>query len=121
MEAADHRAARLLTALEELVTQEEMYFRGGYYDLIATGRQRSGPLVADLVGLANQPGVQALRPRVEALQGRMVRHDTLLQAKLDELQGEIQRVAQARRRAARLAPAYARPAGRFSPRFAATG
>ncbi len=120
MEAPALTAARLLRALEELVAQEGMYLRGGYYDIAAETRQRAEPLVQQLVALADLPGVRELAPQVAGLQERSAQHAAFLQEKLVALGAEIRRADQARYQTAQLAPAYAHAADAV-PRFQAAG
>lgn len=121
MEQPSQKASRLLTALEEMVEQEGMYLRGGFYDLAVELRQRTDPLVQDLAGLAGAPGVDELRPRVAAVLGRSACHDALLAMKMTELSDEIHRIDQARHRTAQVAPAYAAAPAPALPRFQAAG
>lgn len=119
METPALKAARLLGALDEMVEQEGMYLRGGYYDLAGEIRQRAEPLVQMLVGLAGQPGVSALGSQVTALVERSDRHAAFMRDKLQELDQEIQRIDQARFRTAQVAPAYTQAAEAIAPRFEA--
>ena len=121
METQIQTAARLLTALDELIEQEGVCLHGGYYDLALQARQRSAPIVTELVRLADVPGVNDFRPRVAAAVGRSALHAAFLQEKLKEVGAEIRRVNQARHRAAQLAPAYVRPPSVIVPRFVAAG
>jgi hypothetical protein len=121
METPVQMAARLLAALTELIDQEGMYLRGGYFDLAAETRQRADPLVRQLAKMADVPGVGAYRPQVDAVLKRSARHATFLQEKLEELGAEIRRIDQARHRAAQVAPAYAHTRDVVTPRFQAAG
>ncbi len=121
METSVAKANRLLASLEELVGQEVMYLRGGYYDVAATVRQRSEPLVQLLVDLSRQPGVSQLQPRVTALVERCGSQAAFLRGKMVELGEEIQRTDRARFRTTRVAPAYAQVTGAAAPRFVAAG
>jgi len=121
METPDQAAARLLTALEDLIEQEGMYLRGGYYDLAAETRDRASPLVQQICATARLPDVGDYRPRIDALLTRSAGHAAFLADKLKELGAEIRRTDQARFRAMQMVPAYARSAGAAAPRFQAAG
>ncbi len=114
-------AARLFTALEELVEQEGMYLRGGFFDLVVDSRRRSAPLVKQLGVLAREPGMADFAPQVAALLERCAIHDAFLQGKMLELTLEIRRIDQARHRTSRVAPAYASFAREAAPQFQAAG
>lgn len=119
METATHQAARLLLALEELVEQEGIFLRGGYYDLAAEIRNRAAPLVDQLAGLAGQPGIDSYQPRVAALQTRSAEHADFISRKMIELTVELRRIDEARHRASQVAPAYTRSLDRGTPRWSA--
>jgi hypothetical protein len=122
MESPGQQATRLLDALDELIGQEGMYLRGGYYDLVVGIRQRTEPIVQQLTALAGQPGVaDDCRPRVAALLRLSAEHDAILQGKIEELGAEIRRTDQARYRATQMAPAYAGAHTASLPRFQAAG
>lgn len=121
METAVETATRLLSALGELVDQEGMYLRGGYYDLAREVRQRAAPVVQSLTGLAGQPGVGALEPQIMAVVRRGEDHAGFLREKLVELSDEIRRTDRARQRTAQVAPAYKQTSGAAAARFRAAG
>ena len=121
MESPVQHAARLLVALNELIDQEGMYLRGGSYDLAADIRERTAPIVRQLVELSGLPGVSDFRVQVAAVVERSARHSALLQERMVELGAEIRRTDQARQRAAQLAPAYVRSPDVIVPRFLAAG
>lgn len=121
METPLQEATRLLSALDELVDQEGMYLRGGYYDLAVETRDRADPLVRRLVQLDGPPELMVLRPQLEAVLAKSTVHATLLQQKMSELRAEIQRTEQARHRNAQMRPAYGRNPALAAPRFQAAG
>ena len=121
MESPVQQAARLLGALSDLIGLEESYLRAGAYEMMAELRERSAPVVQQLVELAQQPGVNQFEPRVAALVRRSALHSVILDEKMQELGAEIRRTDQARRRAAQLAPAYVRSPGSVVPKFLAAG
>ena len=121
MENPVQLAARLLDALDELIEQEGMYLRGGYYDLAVEIRVRAEPLIRQLVSIAGEPGVSDFRPQVAAVIERSDQHDAFLQRKLEDLRAEMKRTEHARRRSAQIAPAYAHSSTTATPRFQAAG
>lgn len=121
METPTQFAARLFTALAELVEQEGMYLRGGYYDLALETRQRADPLVQQLVTLASEPSLGDFRLQVTAVLERSASHGAFMQGKLTEIATEIRRTNQARQRTAQVAPIYAGAAPLAAARFEAAG
>ena len=121
METPIQCAARLLAALNELIDQEGMYLRGGSFGLVAGVRQRTDPLVRQLVQLSSLPGVGDFHAEVATVVERSARHSVMLQEKMEEVSAAIRRTDQARHRAAQLAPAYVRPPDTPVPRFLAAG
>lgn len=121
METPLQQATRLLAALDQLIEQEGMYLRGGYYDLATEIRDRTEPLVRQLVRLEGQPGVTGLRPQIETFLTRSASHAAFLQEKMTELRQEISRTAQARQRTNQMRPAYAGTPVLVASRFQATG
>ncbi|MCM2274847.1 MAG: hypothetical protein NDI75_08665 [Candidatus Didemnitutus sp.] len=109
------RARRLLLALDELAGQEAVLLRS--LDLVEALRiaERAGPLVDEVCALAAEPDVAELRGEVQVLVERRRRNAALLDVHLARVQGEIQRVDEARRRLHRTAPAYQRSAGGDTP------
>jgi hypothetical protein len=122
METPARKASRLLLALDELIAQEGMYLRAGYFDLAVETRERAEPLVQELVAMADMPGVSDYRPQVKALLENSDRHAAFIQEKLKELGAEIRRTDQALHLAHQMVPAYVRSAGAaVAPRLLATG
>lgn len=121
METPAQKTGRLVGALEELIEQEGMYLRGGYYDLAVEVRERTAPLVEQLVRLARQPEAATWQPRIEVAVTRSQAHATFLQEKMDELRAELRQIEQARHRTVRVLPAYAPAARAIEPRFLAAG
>ncbi len=121
METPGQKASRLLVALDELVAQEGMYLRAGYFDLAVETRERAEPLVQELVAMADLAGVSDYQPRVRALLECSDRHAAFIQEKLTELGTEIRRTDQALHLAHHMVPAYARSDTAVVPRLLATG
>ncbi len=111
----------MLAALDELIAQEGMYLRGGYFDLAMETRERAEPLVQQLVAMAEMSGVTDYIPQVMALVERSDQHSAFIDGKLQELGAEIRRIDQAHHTAQQVVP-YARSTGQPAPsRFLATG
>jgi hypothetical protein len=121
METPRQLAARLFTALDELAGQEGTYLRGGHYGHAIAARNNAAPLVARLVGLASEPGMEDFQARAAGLAEISRGHELFLRDKMKDLTAEIVRVDQARRRTVQLAPVYARVSGAAVPRFQAAG
>jgi hypothetical protein len=100
-------AQRLLSALEDLASQESVLLRS--LDLVEAVQiaERAAPLVEELCALvAESPEVSPLRDRVEELVAQRRRSAVLLDSHLSRLQTELQRIDEARNRLARVAPVY---------------
>ncbi len=106
METPLASAARLLTALEELVRQETLLIRTMDFVEAVGIRERMAPLVEKLCALARDGEVATLRPRLDGLLERCGQNHHFLDGQLERLQGELNRVTEARGRLRRLAPAY---------------
>lgn len=100
------RARRLLAALDDLAGQEAVLLRS--LDLVEAIQisEKAAPLVDEICQLAGSPEVQEIRPQIQALVDLRSRNAELLATHLARVQGELQRVDEARRRVARTAPAY---------------
>ena len=118
MPGAHATALRLVSALEQLASEEEACLRAGEEDGLAEVLARAEPLVGRLGTLTSDPAVAPLRPRIEAWRaGREERWRTL-EASRAELQEGLLRLGEARGRLVRVAPAYGRRPHRSSePRF----
>jgi hypothetical protein len=121
METPIQESSRMLQALEELIEQEGMYLRGGYYDLAVQVRDRAAPLVQRLIQLDGQTEVATLRPRVDVLLAKSTVHATFLSQKMSELKAEIDHIERVRHRNARMRPAYGRVPSLVPSGFQATG
>jgi hypothetical protein len=106
METPLKTATRLLRALEDLVSRESVLLRSTNYLEAVTIQERAGPLFRELARLADQPGVSALKPRVDALVERRMESWHHIDANLARMQGELARINEARGRLARIAPVY---------------
>jgi len=106
METSLQAANRLLIALEELVMQETTLIRTMDFVEAVSVRERTGPLVERLCMLAADPQIARLRPRVAGLLDRWGQNHHFIDTQLSRLQGELNRVTEARGRLRRVVPAY---------------
>lgn len=121
METPVQTAARLLGALEEMIGREEKYLQSRNYDLVVQLRERTDPLVRQLVGLSTEPGMSDFRSRVALLVGRSAKHSQILDEKMREVREQIKLADRARRQTTQLAPAYTQGSSPERPRFSAAG
>jgi hypothetical protein len=117
METPFHTANRLLTALEELVMEETTLIRTMDFIEAVTVREQTGALVEKLCSLAGDAAVAGLRPRVTALLDRWGQNHHFLDRQLERLQGELNRVTEARGRLRRMVPVYLGQSGASEPRL----
>ena len=106
MEEPAQTARRLLSALEDLASREEVLLHGMDFQGAVTIQERAGPLVVELAKLAERPGVAGLRSRVMSLVSKRTESWRALEGHLARLQSEMGRIGEARARLARIAPAY---------------
>lgn len=106
METPFQAAVRLLAALDDLVLQETTLIRTMDFVEAVAVRERTGPVVEKLCALAADPAVAGLRPRVASLLERWGQNHHFLDTQLGRLQGELNRVNEARGRLRRVVPAY---------------
>lgn len=106
MEAPFATAARLLRALEELVTLETMLLRSMDFVEAVQVREQMAPVVEGLCALAADPEVRTLKPRVDTLLRYCAQNYQFLETELARMQEELNRVAEARGRLRHVAPAY---------------
>ena len=110
MKTAVAEAERLLSAIEELVTQETISLRFGSCAEAATAVERAAPLVnrlGALLGSGETPGAELVGRRVEALMEERRQNQECLANRQAFIRGELQRIADSRRRLSDLA-SYAR-------------
>lgn len=99
---------RLLSALEDLVAGERIALRAGDYAGAVALQERAEPVVARLVELAPTASA-ASRARAQAVVARREEHSRLVGDAIEQTRGELSRMAEGRRVAARIAPVYGRP------------
>lgn len=116
VEASLATAARLLTALEELVGEEATLIRTMDFVEAVEVRERAAPLVEKLCSLAEDPALAAaLRTRTAELIERSNQNYHFLDSQLTRLQAELGRVNEARGRLRHVAPAYGSPRRNAAP------
>ena len=120
MESPVQTCARLLAALEDLVTEEAGLLAAEQVSEMITLQARMEPLVEHLVALAPaaDPGV---RVRVQALVARRAYTGADLSARIAHLRGELDRMAETRHTVHRLAPVYRELPTASQSRFSAVG
>lgn len=106
METPLATATRLLSALEDLITQETVLIRTMDFIDAVQVRERAAPFVEKLCELAPLPAVETLRPRIDGLLERSSQNYHFLEGQLTKLQHELNRVGEARGRLRSVAPAY---------------
>ena len=106
MESPAETAARLITALEDLVGQETMLLRTMDFVEAVAVQERAAPVVARLCELAADPAVRTLQPRVAQLARRREQNYHFLDAQLARMHEELRRIDEARGRLRQVAPAY---------------
>lgn len=105
METPVQQCHRLLSALEELASQEAAMICAEDYAGIGRGQKRAAPLVARLVSLALESDLP-VRQRVLALVARRNANQEKIDAHVARTQAELQRTQLARGRVFQMAPAY---------------
>ncbi len=96
---------RLLTALEDLISQEEVLLRAADYLGVLATQERAAPLVDRLAGLAMHADL-ATRSRITALVARRTEGLELLAAEIERTRVELSEMQASQHRAARIAPVY---------------
>lgn len=123
METPAQRCARIVMALEDLVSQEAMALANGDISMVVELQERTAPLIEFLAtaGLvhATAPG---LRGRIAALQERRAETSARLAGEIDRTRSELQETLLGQRRAAQIAPVYGtKSASPFSGKLQAVG
>lgn len=100
-------ATRLLAALEELVAEETLLLRAAEYVDAVGLRERAGPLVDALCGLAPEFSPDSVfRLRLEDLLDQGEKNQRLLASELERTHEEVARIGQALVRLRRTASGY---------------
>lgn len=122
MEAPRQKFNRLLSSLEELVSQETATTRAGDYAAVNEIQHRAEPLVETLASLGPEAADAAARARVAGLLARRQHNIDFIESQLATAREELLAVQESTSRVARITPAYARsePAS-SSRRFNAAG
>lgn len=107
METPAQRCARIVGALEDLVSQEALALENGDIAAVLDLQDRTAPLVEFLTTVplshATAPGI---RGRIAALQERRAQTEARLRVELDRARAELQETVLGQRRAAQIAPVY---------------
>jgi hypothetical protein len=98
---------RVVNALEDFASQEELLMRAEDYAGVAAVQERMDPLVAFLVGRMAAANA-ALRQRIASFVARRDRTAQYLATEVGKIRDELTRLELSRRRVARVAPAYGR-------------
>lgn len=120
METSAQRVARLITALEELITEEATTLRHGDYAAAATIAGRAQPVVDWIVNHASLLTPET-RERLVAVQAERAANETLLADELARAREALRQVATSRRRVAQIAPVYGRMPMQRPMRLSAVG
>lgn len=99
-------ARRLLAALDDLAQQEHWHLQAEEWVEAVALTERAAPVVTELCRLADDPTVAALRPQVASVMARRQASMAGLDSHMVRAQTELQRLGEARRRLAHVAPAY---------------
>lgn len=123
METPGQRCARIVAALEDLVSQEAVALANDDLAMVLELQDRTAPLIEFLAtaGLAHAtaPG---MRGRIAALQERRALTAARLAVELDRTRAELQETLLGQRRAAQIAPVYgAKSASPFPGKLQAVG
>jgi hypothetical protein len=97
--------ARLLAALEDLVSQEAVLLRAADYPGVLAAQERAAPLVERLAALAATADA-AVRTRVAAVLALRSASLDWLAGEMDRVRGELAAMESSERRVAQVAPAY---------------
>ncbi len=100
-----HTCARLLTALEDLVSQEAVLLRAADYSGVLATQERAAPLVERLAALATTADA-AVRMRVAAVTALRSRSLEWLAGEMARVRTELSEMAASERQVARVAPVY---------------
>ncbi len=122
MRARKQKFDRLLSALDDLVTQEAMTVKAGDYAAVGDIQRRADPLVSMIATLGPEVDDAMARARVAALLARRQHNIDFIEAQLATARDELEAVQESIRRMAKMAPVYGRAenAGK-KPRFNAAG
>lgn len=107
---------RLLTAVETLVTEEELLFRTGDYAEACVTQAKLQPLIEHLADLARTPALigrldEVLKQRAAEILSRRRESAELLSVRLAEVRAQLHLIAEARQNTSRIRPVYGRSAG----------
>ena len=111
---------RLLTALEDLIAQEEVLLLAADYPGVLATRERAAPLVGRLASRAVHADA-AMRTRIAAIVTRRAQGMELLAVEIERTRVELSEMKASQHRAARIAPVYGSPVTPLAVRLSALG
>jgi hypothetical protein len=120
MASAAQTLHRLLGALEDLVSQEEILLGAADYAGLCAAQDRSAPLVVRLADLAAQADTAA-QERVAGVVARRTRIIGLLGTDIARARAELSEMAASQHRAARIAPVYRSLSAPIAGQWSAVG
>jgi hypothetical protein len=122
VQSESHKFNRILSALDELVTQEMVTARAGDYAAVDEIQRRAAPLVETLSELGAEVADATAQARVAGLLARRQHNIDFIESQLATVRAELLAVQTSTGRVARIAPAYARAEGAsLARRFSAAG
>ncbi len=110
MSSPAQTCARLLAALEDLVSQEAVLLRAADFSGVLATQERAAPLVERLAALATTADA-AVRTRVAAVIALRSRSLEWLAGEMERVRSELAGMEASERQVARVAPVYMSHAG----------
>jgi len=108
METSAQTFARLVTALDEVLVQEDSFLKMADYAAVLEAQRRAAPLVEGLARLEPEIADKAARARVSALVTRRAHVQELLASRISEVRCNLGRIREDEQRLMRVGPAYGR-------------
>lgn len=105
METPVHRLERLVSALEDLTSQESLLLRAGDFAGVVRTQGRAAPLVEAVAGLSTVAGV-SVRARVAEIVARRKRGEELLAGTLAHTSAALKQLQTNQQRLAQIRPVY---------------
>ena len=122
MEAPGEKFNRLVSALDDLVTQEAANVALGDFEAVLEIQRRTGPLVAAVASLGAGVANAMAQARIASLLSRRQGNIELIESQLATVRAEMRAVQESAGRVARIAPVYGRADSLGGPRqFIAAG
>lgn len=124
MESAGQKFHRLVTALDELVTQETVNLNDRDFEAVLDIQARAEPVIAAIVALGSEAVDQLNRARLTSLLARRQGNIDVIESQLAATRDELHAVQASTARVSRIAPVYGRAeiyAAATAPQFSAAG